>query len=90
MKKNQKRQPAVFVDRDGTLIEEVNYLSHDEMPIDARVIAATNRDLKKMSEQGLFREDLFYRISVIPMHLPPLRERTEDIGDLIDHFVRKF
>jgi len=64
--------------------------AHDEMPIDARVIAATNRDLKKMSEQGLFREDLFYRISVIPMHLPPLRERTEDIGDLISHFVRKF
>jgi len=64
--------------------------AHDEMSIDARVIAATNRDLKQMSEQGLFREDLFYRISVIPMHLPPLRERTEDIGDLIDHFVRKF
>jgi two-component system response regulator PilR (NtrC family) len=64
--------------------------AHDEMPIDARVIAATNRDLKQMSEQGLFREDLFYRISVIPMHLPPLRERTEDIGALIDHFVNKF
>ncbi len=64
--------------------------AHDEVAIDARVIAATNRDLKKMCGEGTFREDLFYRISVIPMHLPPLRERADDIPDLIDHFVRKF
>jgi two-component system response regulator PilR (NtrC family) len=64
--------------------------AHEELLVDARVIAATNRDLKQMSEQGLFREDLFYRISVIPIHLPPLRERTEDITELIDHFVKKF
>src|SRR5687767_14091760 len=64
--------------------------AHDEIPINTRVIAATNRDLKKMCEDGTFREDLFYRISVIPIHLPPLRERSEDIPDLIDHFVRKF
>src|SRR5580765_1167241 len=60
--------------------------AHDELQIDARVIAATNRDLKQMTEEGTFREDLFYRISVIPMHLPPLRERSEDIPALIDHF----
>ena len=64
--------------------------AHDEVPIDTRVIAATNRDLKKMCEDGTFREDLFYRISVIPIHLPPLRERADDIPDLIDHFVKKF
>ena len=64
--------------------------AHDEMPVDARVIAATNRDLKQMSDEGTFREDLYYRVSVIPIHLPPLRERTDDIADLIDHFVKKF
>jgi two-component system, NtrC family, response regulator PilR len=64
--------------------------AHDELPIDSRVIAATNRDLKKMSEDGTFREDLFYRISVIPINLPPLRERSEDIPDLINHFIEKF
>lgn len=64
--------------------------AHEEISIDARVIAATNRDLKQMSTDGSFREDLFYRISVIPIHLPPLRERTEDIPDLIEHFLQKF
>jgi two-component system response regulator PilR (NtrC family) len=64
--------------------------AHDEIPIDARVIAATNRDLKQMSLDGTFREDLFYRISVIPISLPPLRDRREDIPDLVDHFIGKF
>lgn len=64
--------------------------AHEELSIDARVIAATNRDLKQMSNDGTFREDLFYRISVIPIHLPPLRERPEDIPDLASHFVGKF
>ena len=64
--------------------------AHDEMPIDARVIAATNRDLKQMTDDGTFREDLFYRVSVIPINLPPLRERAEDIIELIAHFISKF
>jgi two-component system response regulator PilR (NtrC family) len=64
--------------------------AHDELPIDTRVIAATNRNLKQMSDDGTFREDLFYRISVIPINLPPLRERPEDIPELVDHFINKF
>ena len=64
--------------------------AHEEIPVDARVIAATNRDLKQMSNDGSFREDLFYRISVIPINLPSLRERPEDIPDLAYHFVGKF
>jgi two-component system, NtrC family, response regulator PilR len=64
--------------------------AHDEVAIDARVIAATNRDLKQMTEDGTFREDLYYRVSVIPIDLPPLRERSEDIPDLIEHFLKKF
>lgn len=64
--------------------------AHEEIVIDARVIAATNRDLKQMSIEGTFREDLFYRISVIPIHLPPLRDRKEDITELVSHFISKF
>ncbi|MEP6944768.1 MAG: sigma-54 dependent transcriptional regulator [Acidobacteriota bacterium] len=64
--------------------------AHDELPVDARVIAATNRDLRQMADDGTFREDLFYRISVIPIHLPPLRDRRDDIPDLIAHFIKKF
>ena len=54
-----------------------------------RIIAATHRDLKNQIQQGLFREDLYYRLNVVPMRLPPLRERSEDVGDLIRHFLRQ-
>jgi len=56
---------------------------------DVRIIAATHRDLRQMIRQGSFREDLFYRLNVVPLKLPPLRERLEDIGDLARHFLRQ-
>ena len=62
----------------------------EEMIVDTRVIAATNRDLASMVSSNTFREDLYYRISVIPIELPPLRERAEDISELANHFVQKF
>ena len=61
-----------------------------DIPIDVRLIAVTNRDLKAMVAASQFREDFFYRISVIPVHVAPLRERTEDIEPLARHFLRKY
>ncbi len=61
-----------------------------EIDVDVRVIAATNQDLQEAIRQGRFREDLYYRIAVINIHIPPLRERIEDIGILAHHFLRLY
>ncbi len=57
--------------------------------MDSRVVAATNRDLAAMIAAGQFREDLFYRLNVFPIHVPPLRERMDDLPDLVDFFLKK-
>ncbi len=62
----------------------------EELTADIRVIAATNQDLTRLIAEGRFREDLFYRINVIPIALPPLRERREDIGMVAEHFLAKY
>ncbi len=62
----------------------------EEIPVDVRVVAATNRDLSQMVEAGTFRKDLYFRVNVIPIAVPPLRERREDIRDLAMHFLKKY
>lgn len=60
----------------------------EEIKVDVRVIAASNRDLEKLAKEGGFRRDLFYRLNVVSLHLPPLRQKNEDIPLLLDHFLR--
>jgi two-component system response regulator PilR (NtrC family) len=62
----------------------------EEIPVDCRVVAATNRDLAQMVADGTFRNDLYYRISVIPIEMPPLRARRADIPELVRHFINKY
>jgi two-component system response regulator AtoC len=64
--------------------------SQKRIKLDIRIIASSNRDLQEAIKAGTFREDLYYRLSVIPIHLPPLRERTGDIPRLVDHFLRRY
>lgn len=64
--------------------------SHEESKPDVRVVVATHRNLLEMSENGEFREDLYYRLNVVPLLMPPLRQRQEDIPKLIGHFIEKF
>jgi two-component system response regulator GlrR len=100
----QAHEGTIFLDEIGdmplsiqakllrALQEKQFYPVGGEKPVevDVRVIVATKSDLESEAQQGRFREDLFYRIHVIPLHLPPLRERKEDIPALVEHFLRKF
>lgn len=64
--------------------------SNQQIPIDVRILAATNKDLREMIREKKFREDLYYRLNVIPLQIPPLRQRKEDIAELVLHFARRY
>ena len=83
-----KTQSKVLRVLDEQRFERVG--SGHETQVDVRVIAATNKDLEAEIEKGNFREDLFYRLNVVPFYVPPLRDRAEDIPLLADHFLREF
>jgi DNA-binding NtrC family response regulator len=103
-KMEQAQGGTVFLDEVGDISAELQtkllrFLQEREfervggtqpIPVDVRVIAATNRDLGNSIKQGRFREDLYYRLNVIPISLPPLRERREDIAILANYFLRRF
>ncbi len=83
-----KTQAKVLRALDEQRFEPVG--SSEAIQVDARVIAATNKNLEEQIERGNFREDLFYRLNVIPFHVPALRDRLEDVPVLADHFLREF
>lgn len=64
--------------------------SHERTKLDIRIIAASNIDLRKEVERGAFRKDLYYRLNVVPIYMPPLRERSEDIGLFVEHFIEEY
>ncbi len=98
----QARGGTLFLDEIGDMpmdaqtrllrvLQEGEYMTvggRTPITTDVRVIAATHRDLRALISQGLFREDLFYRLNVVPLNLPPLRDRKEDIPDLVNHFLK--
>lgn len=98
----QARGGTLFLDEIGDMpldaqtrllrvLQEGEYIrvgGRQPIKVDVRIVAATHRDLKMLIQEGLFREDLFYRLSVVPMRLPALRERIEDIPELVQHFLR--
>lgn len=81
----QQRLLRVLQDRQ---LERVG--GEKSITVDVRVIAATNKDLRKLVEEGIFREDLYYRLNIIPINLPPLRNRLDDLPHLLSHFLQKY